>query len=106
MNIYISFWATGVWLCNILGPVSIRRVLLNKKTKLKSIFYSFAQFGGGGVWYIYLKTCVLLFENRDDNFAPPLPASPRASFPRPVKVVGREWGKILALHHGVGWGWV
>ena len=75
------------------------------KTKVHILFIC-SIWGGGGVWYIYLKTCVLLFENRDDNFAPPLPASPRASFPCPVKVVGREWGKILALHHGVGWGWV
>ena len=37
---------------------------------------------------------------------PPLPASPRAGFPRPTKVVGRGWGKILDPHHGAGRGWV
>ena len=37
---------------------------------------------------------------RDGNFSLPLPASPRASFPRPAKVVGWGWGKILVLHHG------
>ena len=33
---------------------------------------------------------------------PAPPPSPRASFPRPTKVVGRGWGKILAPHHEVG----
>ena len=35
---------------------------------------------------------------------PPLPALPRAGFPRLTKAVGRGWGKILALHHGAGQG--
>ena len=48
---------------------------------------------------------------RDGNFAPsrltrPSPASPRAGFPRPTKVVGWGWGKILDPHHGAGRGWV
>ena len=49
--------------------------------------------------------------HRDGNFAPPRltrpsPASPRAGFSRPTKVVGRGWGKILDPHHGAGRGWV
>ena len=39
---------------------------------------------------------------RPSPFNPPFPASPRADFPYPAKVVGRRWGKILALHHRVG----
>ena len=39
---------------------------------------------------------------RPSPFNPPLPASSRADFPYPAKVVGRGWGKILAPHHGVG----
>ena len=31
---------------------------------------------------------------------PPLPASPRAGFPGPAKVMGRGWVKILDPHHG------
>ena len=37
---------------------------------------------------------------------PPLPASPRAGFPRPAKVMGRGWGEILDPHHVAGRGWV
>ena len=52
--------------------------------------------------------------NRDGNFAPPrpapldppFPASSRADFSRPAKVMGRGWGKILDPHHGTGRGWV
>ena len=44
--------------------------------------------------------------SRDDNFSPPLLASPRAGFPRPAKVMERGWDKILAPHHKVGRGWV
>jgi len=29
-----------------------------------------------------------------------------AIFPRPVKAMGRGWGKILAPHHEAGQGWV
>ena len=36
----------------------------------------------------------------------PLPASPRAGFPRPVKAVVQGQGKMLALHHGARRGWV
>ena len=43
---------------------------------------------------------------RDDNFFPPLPASPLAGFPCPTKTMGQGWGKILAPHHGAGRGWV
>ena len=37
---------------------------------------------------------------------PPLPASPRAGFPHPAKVMGQGWGEILDPHHGAGQGWV
>ena len=47
-----------------------------------------------------------MFITGDDNFAPPLPASTHADFPRPAKVVGWGWGEILALYHGVGQGWI
>ena len=36
----------------------------------------------------------------------PLPTSPYAGFPHLIKVMEREWGKILAPHHGAGQGWV
>ena len=37
---------------------------------------------------------------------PPLPASPRAGFPRPAKVVGWKWDEILDPHPEVRRGWV
>ena len=48
---------------------------------------------------------------RDGNFAPPrfdppLPASPRAGFPRAAKVVGWKWDEILDPHPEVRRGWV
>ena len=39
---------------------------------------------------------------RDDNFSPPLPASPRVGFPCLTKVVWRGWDKILARTTGQG----
>ena len=47
-----------------------------------------------------------VFALERDQLNPPLPASPRAGFPRPAKVMGRGWGEILDLHHGAGRGWV
>ena len=60
---------------------------------------------------VQIKSNKSMFVTRDGNFAPPRltrpsPASPRAGFPRPTKVVGRGWGKILDPHHGAGQGWV
>ena len=52
------------------------------------------------------KNLIILPKSRDGNFAPPHPASPRAGFPRPAKVMGRGWGKILDPHHGAGRGWI
>jgi len=48
----------------------------------------------------------LLFSG-DGNFALPCltrpsPALPLVGFPHPAKVMGREWGKILAPHHRAG----
>ena len=37
---------------------------------------------------------------------PFFPVSFHIGFPRPAKVMGRGWGKILALHHKMGQGWV
>ena len=44
--------------------------------------------------------------DRDGNFAPPLPASPRAGFAHPAKVMEQGWGEILDPYHGAGQGWV
>ena len=47
-----------------------------------------------------------MIEIRDDNFASPLSALPHAGFLCPAKVMGWGWGKILALYHRVGRGWI
>ena len=50
-----------------------------------------------------LASCLFqMVEIRDDNFAPPLPVLPHASFPHPTKAEGRGWGKILAPHYRAG----
>ena len=60
---------------------------------------------------VHLTEDFCFISPRDGNFAPPRltwpsPASPCTGFPRPVKVMGQGWGKILVLHHGAGRGWI
>ena len=44
--------------------------------------------------------------SRDDNFVPPLSASPHAGFSRPTKVVGAGIGRNFNLASWVEWGWI
>ena len=45
-----------------------------------------------------------MLDSRDGNFAPPLPASLRADFSRPAKVMGQDFKP--APRGGAGRGWV
>ena len=62
-------------------------------------------------YYLLIEPWDNPIRNKNGNFVPaplnpPFPILPYVGFSRPVKVVGREWGKILTLHYEAGRGWV